>query len=322
MLKSVVRPQDWMLILDVESAFFHVLIHPNHRKFFSSHLALPLFVKNKVIELQPGGYFVCSRPDLAPSVPSAQTPLHLRHLYHQVVEFFHATLPLGWTSSPRIGTSVMSVVAGALRLHGMRTLLYVDDLLIACASFEETSRSRQMIEDTLLTADIVRAPLKGFFDTPTQTLTDNLGFIISSIGKGSLRVPERRCFPMCRQARALLFDQGRQESSSRRLRPPSAFLRGSHQFRWSAFISEKSSTRKSSSSQGLFSHKQLSTTCFFGATFPPRTPRTCKSFGQINHLLPSTPTHRAPLAGVRCWNRPSRQRDRALDGGRRKRCWK
>jgi hypothetical protein len=54
MLKSVVRPQDWMLSLDVvESAFFHVPIHPKHRKFFSSHLALPLFVKNKFIELQP-----------------------------------------------------------------------------------------------------------------------------------------------------------------------------------------------------------------------------------------------------------------------------
>ena len=52
MLKSVVKPQDWMLSLDVESAFFHVPIHPKHRKFFSSHLALPLFVKNMFSELQ------------------------------------------------------------------------------------------------------------------------------------------------------------------------------------------------------------------------------------------------------------------------------
>ena len=58
---SVVRTQDYMLSLDVESAFFHVPIHPKHRKFFSSHLALPLFVNNKFIELQPGGYFVCTR---------------------------------------------------------------------------------------------------------------------------------------------------------------------------------------------------------------------------------------------------------------------
>jgi hypothetical protein len=137
MLKSVVRPQGFMLRLDVESVFFHVLIHPKHRKFFSSYLVLPLFVNNKFIELQSGGYFVCSRPDLAPSKPSAQTPLHLSHLYHQVVEFSHPSLPLGWTISTRIWTSVMSVVAAAFCLHGMCKLLYVDELLIACSSFEE-----------------------------------------------------------------------------------------------------------------------------------------------------------------------------------------
>jgi hypothetical protein len=84
--------------------------------------------------------FVCTRPDLAPLVPSAQTPLHLRHLYHQVVDFSHAALPPGWMSSHRIWTSVMSVVAAALHRHG------------------------------------------------------------------SLWVPERRCFALCRQARALLFE--------------------------------------------------------------------------------------------------------------------
>jgi hypothetical protein len=229
-----------MMSLDAESVFFHVPIHPKHRKFFSSHLALPLFVKNKFIELHPGGYFVCSRPDLAPSVPAAQTPLHQHHLDHQVGEFSHASLPLGWTSSTRIWTSV--------NRHGMRTLLYVDDLLIVCSSFEEASRSRQIIEDTLLTAGLlVRATLKGCFDTPTQTLTDHLGFIISSIDKGSLRVPERSFFALRRQARDVVRD--RQESSFRRLRPPSVFLRGSlayqpsltcQQFRRPAFISVKS----------------------------------------------------------------------------------
>ena len=88
----------------------------------------------------------------------------------------------------------------------MRTLLYVDDLLIACSSFTEATRARQIIEDTILASGIVRAPLKGCFDTPTQTLPDHLGFIISSIGKGTLRVPERRCFALRRQARALLFE--------------------------------------------------------------------------------------------------------------------
>ena len=86
----------------------------------------------------------------------------------------------------------MSVVAAALRRHGMRTLLYVDDLLIACSSFEEASRVRQIIEDTLLAAGKVRSSLKGCFDTPTQTLPDHLVFIISTLDKGNFRVPERR----------------------------------------------------------------------------------------------------------------------------------
>ena len=74
------------------------------------------------------------------------------------------------------------------------------------ASCDEATRVRQIIEDTLLATDIVRASLKGCFDTPTQTLTDHLGFIISSIGKGDLRVPERRCFVLWRQARVVLFE--------------------------------------------------------------------------------------------------------------------
>ncbi len=147
MLKSVVKPQDfcsaWML-----KVFFHVPIHPKHRKFFSSHLVLPLFVENKFIELQPGGYFVCSslRPDLAPSVSSSQTHLHLRHHYHQVVDFSHAALPLGWTSSPRIWTSVMSVVSSSSspprHAHAVVCRRLVDRLLLLRGSFKGVTNYR------------------------------------------------------------------------------------------------------------------------------------------------------------------------------------
>jgi hypothetical protein len=95
----------------------------------------------------------------------------------------------------------------------MRTLLYVDDLLIAVSSFEEASQTHRIIEETLLAAGIVRAPLNGCFDTPLQTLPDHLGFSISTIGTGALRVPERRCFALRRQTRALLFET----SNNRRL---------------------------------------------------------------------------------------------------------
>jgi hypothetical protein len=239
-LKSVVKTQDFMLSLDVQSAFFHVPIHPKHRKFFSSQLALLLFVKKKFIELQPGGYFVCSR---------------------QVVEFRHAALPLGWTSSTRIWTSVMSVVTAALRRHDIRTLLYVDDLLIAYSSFEEASRARQIIEDTFLTADIVRAPLKGCFDTPTQTLTDHLGFSLQHLLHGQRSPTGSRKEVLCvasSSARAAL--RVSQESSSRRLRPPSVFLRDIHLLLASgpagSLSSPRSLQRKSSTIQDLSSLKQ------------------------------------------------------------------
>jgi hypothetical protein len=38
--------------------------------------------------------------------------------------------------------------------------MHVDDLLITYSSFEEASRERQLIEDTLLASGIVRAAFK------------------------------------------------------------------------------------------------------------------------------------------------------------------
>ncbi len=70
MIKSVVRHQDFMLSSDVKSAFFHVPIHPKYRKFFSNHLELPLFVNNKFIELQTGGFFSFSSGDATKSCQS------------------------------------------------------------------------------------------------------------------------------------------------------------------------------------------------------------------------------------------------------------
>ncbi len=71
------------------------------------------------------------RPDLDPLVPSTQIPPQLLHLYyHQVVEFFHAVLPLGWTSSPRIWTSVMSVVTVVTSRHGIQCFRQI----LQCAS--------------------------------------------------------------------------------------------------------------------------------------------------------------------------------------------
>jgi hypothetical protein len=59
--------------------------------------------------------------------------------------------------------------------------LYLNIVQVVFAGPGSASRVRQIIEDTLLTADIVRAPLKGCFDTPTETLPDHLGFITECV---------------------------------------------------------------------------------------------------------------------------------------------
>jgi hypothetical protein len=127
--------------LESAGAFFHVSINIKHRKFFSSHLALPLFVNNKFIELQPGGYFVCTGPDLAALCPRLKRPRTCTIIIIKSSSSPMQPCRSGGRARPEYGRVSMSVVAAALRRHGMRTLLYVDDLLIACSSFEEASQA-------------------------------------------------------------------------------------------------------------------------------------------------------------------------------------
>ena len=201
-LPSILQPGDWMVSFDVESAFFHIAIEEKHRKYFSSHLAIPAFVKGEFIPLQPGGYWVCKNPRLLPE-PSLQTSPRHFDSYFQVLEWSHLALPLGWRSSPRIWGEIMNVVNAALRRVGIRTLLYVDDLLACARSEEEALLARDIISQTLEAAGITRSPTKGQW-VPSQTMHDHLGTIISSIGQGSLQLPERRCSHIRRAARHLL----------------------------------------------------------------------------------------------------------------------
>jgi len=191
-----------MICLDVESAFFHVAIEEKHRKIFSSHLAIPAFVEGEFIPLQLGSYWVCKNPRL-PKEPSLRTsPAHFDS-YYQVVEWSHLALPLGWRSSPRIWGEIMNVVNAALRRAGIRTLLDVDDLLACTRSETEAFLAQDIISQTLEAVGIKRSPTKAQL-VPSQKMNDHLGTIISSIGQGSLQLPERRCLHIRRAARHLL----------------------------------------------------------------------------------------------------------------------
>jgi hypothetical protein len=226
-LPAVLRPDDWMLSVDAEAAFWSVPIHPQSRKFMSSHYALPTFYESEgkatFVPLQPGGYWALqhqvARGSPRPPKPTASTPPGLREAYIQVIELSHAVTPFGWTASPRIWVAVFRVVVAALRRAGLRVLVFVDDLLIALASYAEAVRAKTIIEETFAASGLTRAPGKGQFE-PTQVLIDHLGFRISSKGSGLITVPERRCYHLRGMARTLLC-----QSARGKRRVPSAELR-------------------------------------------------------------------------------------------------
>jgi len=60
-LPVVFRPVDWMLLVDAKAVFWSVSIHPQSRKFMSSHYALPTFYesegKTTFVSLQSGDYW-------------------------------------------------------------------------------------------------------------------------------------------------------------------------------------------------------------------------------------------------------------------------
>ena len=240
-LPSLLRSGDYLLSADAEAAFWHVPIHSASRKFFSSHFAMPAYYAvNGSLQrtpLLPGGYWAWQpkedglpatsscrfsatslpSPLARPSPSLLEPPLHPHPLHPhtghwlQIVEFSHAALPFGWTSSPRIWEAVCRVLAAALRRAGIRVLIYVDDFLLALRSKEEAYQARVLIEAAFSASGITRAPAKGQW-VPSHVLDDHLGFRISTVDRGSLKVPERRC----RVLRALARDLLRDAASSRR----------------------------------------------------------------------------------------------------------
>ena len=236
-LPKLLRPGDYLLSADVEAAFWHVPIHASSRKFFSSHFAMPAeYIVDGSLRrtpLLPGGYWAwqpagpaprvssswrssvdslpplraeSSAPLLAPLPETQSLPLHPpphTGRWLQIVEFSHAALPFGWTSSPRIWEAVCRVLAAALRQVGIRVLIYVDDFLLALRCKSEAYYARTLIQAAFTASGITRAPAKGQW-IPGHVLFDHLGFHISTLGSGLLKVPERRCRILRALARDLL----------------------------------------------------------------------------------------------------------------------
>ena len=155
-----------------------------------------------------GGYWCCTHPRLS-DTSSVSTRPHHHHYYYQVIEWSHSALPLGWTSSPRIWGEVINVVNCALKRPGIRTLLYVDDLLVAVAPKKNPSqRARSSPRRSKMTG------LQNFRRKASGHLSKSYKItIIDSKGGGRLQLPERHCVMIRRVSRHLLY----QASQNRRL---------------------------------------------------------------------------------------------------------
>ncbi len=325
MIKSVVRPQDFMLILDVESVYFHVPIHPQHRKFFSSHLAFLLFVNNKFIELQTGGYFVCTRPDLTHSVPSVSNPdAPVSPLLSS-----GRVLPCG------LAARVDEIAQNLDKRHVDRSSSAPPPRHTHTALCRRFADRLQFLRRSNKGSTNHRghAPRRGHrpcgsqdcFDTPTQTLPDHLGFIISSIGKGVLRVLERRCFALRCQARALLFEAvknrrlvdsellccftGATISCLPDVPSPHFHLREifnvQEQYKPKSFLSQEPVD-----------------ILLFWRNFSIKSPENLQELCPDPTSTAFYTDNRTPRAGARCCSRPTRPPDRVKVGGLHKKSWR
>ncbi|MGL5566210.1 MAG: reverse transcriptase domain-containing protein [Plesiomonas sp.] len=100
-LLSSLHPREWFTSVDLTDAYFHVTIHPGHRKF-------------------------------------------LRFSFEGTAYEFRV-LPFGLSLAPRIFTKCAEAALEPLRLQGMRVFAYLDDLLLAADSREQTVLQTQTL---------------------------------------------------------------------------------------------------------------------------------------------------------------------------------
>jgi hypothetical protein len=197
-LSRLARRGDWAFSFDLRDGYFHIAVHPEHRRYMTFAVPPP-----------PG-----ARPGAAPRY------------------FRAAACPFGWSSSPLIFTKVMRVLCRMLRspraptlerlrlrtasgrryalrvmrasrephVQGMRMLLYVDDGLCIAHSRQAALRCRSRVTYVLALLGISRHPDKGVWE-PTQRL-EHLGLDVD-LHAGLFRVPPRKMAALARQSRDL-----------------------------------------------------------------------------------------------------------------------
>ena len=72
----------------------------------------------------------------------------MRFIFEKVIYEF-IVLPFGLTCSPRIFTLTTQFVAGLGRCRGIRSIFYIDDILVLASSFKECQEQVMWLHDLL-----------------------------------------------------------------------------------------------------------------------------------------------------------------------------
>ena len=212
-VKDILRPGDYMTSVDISSAYPHVPIARRFRNLLCMRASMamslsdpistdPDLVRETVPHSFTGGS-ASTADSTVPTVP-AVSPTSFR-----CQDFRFRCLPFGLKSAPRLWTRICKPVMSYLRrVHGIRLVIYLDDILICNQSRAGCHRDTQILVDVLRSLGFL-LNAKKCATVPAQR-REFLGLICDSTNM-IFRVPpkKRRVFMHDSKAFLALARQGR-----------------------------------------------------------------------------------------------------------------
>lgn len=110
-------------------------------------------------------------------------------------------LPLGFTRSPLLFSSLTSAFVRAWRAAGLRVLAYIDDFLVLADTPEELAAATQIVVSDLIAAGLRLSPKKCFLGAFTRI--DFLG-LTTDLTEQAFAIPPRKLAQIAEGARSLL----------------------------------------------------------------------------------------------------------------------
>jgi hypothetical protein len=161
-LSGVLQQGDFMTVNDLDSGYWHVPIYPPHQTYLG---------------------------------------IHFVHENGEIIYWVWAVLPLGITDAAHIFTCLTNPLMGFLRLRGVRSIIYIDDLLSLSKSFNSGLLQDQLIQETFLKGGWIFKPSKS--SGPPSQKVKFLGLIVDSV-KMKFAIPPDKLVKLIEGAKFLL----------------------------------------------------------------------------------------------------------------------